>query len=148
MSAVDTAWQAALAAEHQAVFGFGLLGPQVAGTERALARATQKAHDTLRDGTESAMAAAHLNPVAPLRDYPQLYPVPDAAAAARLAVRLEDACADAWRFLYLEAASMTGTRASRLRSSAQTALTASAVRATRWRVLVDPARATTPFPGT
>lgn len=147
MSAVDTAWQAALAAEHQAVFGFGLLGPQVAGTERALARATQKAHGTLRDGTESAMAAAHLNPVAPLRDYPQLYPVPDAAAAARLAVRLEDACADAWRVLYLRAASQPGPHTRALRRAAQTGLTGSAIRGTRWRSRLDPAQPAVAFPG-
>jgi uncharacterized protein DUF4439 len=142
------AWQAALAREHEAMFGYSLLGPQLSGADQQLAVACSNAHESLRDATSAAIAALGLTPVAPLADYPTLYPVPDARAARTLAVRLEDASASAWRYLYLRAASTTAPQARALRASAQRALTASAVRASRWRAIVTPARATIPFPGT
>ena len=147
MTAVDDAWQAALAAEHQAVFGYGVLGPRLTGTQRNLAAACQRAHVGLRDRTAAAMVAAGVTPVAARADYPALYPVPDAAAARRLAVRLEDECAFAWRVRYLRAASTADSGARAQRASGQDALTDSAVRATRWRVIVTPGQATDPFPG-
>lgn len=147
MTALDTAWQAALAAEHQAVFGYALLGPHLSGAQQQLAVSCSDAHETLRDTTTDAIAATGRTPVPTQADYPALYPVRDAAAARRLAIRLEDDCASGWRYLYLQAASSTGARSTTLRASAQHALTASAVRATRWRALADPTHATTPFPG-
>jgi hypothetical protein len=146
MTALESAWQAALAAEHEAVFGYGLLGPRLASTE--LAVACGAAHEALRDATAEELAAAGLDPVPPASDYPRLYPVPNADAAQALAVRVEDDCATAWRYLYLVAASTSGVNARQLRSTAQDALTASAVRAVRWRVRVTPKHATRPFPGT
>ena len=146
MTALDDAWQAALAAEHEAVFAYGLLGPRLASTQ--LAMACEAAHETLRDATAEAIAAAGLVPVPPASDYPRLYPVPDADAARALAVRVEDDCATAWRYLYLVAASTPGAAARQLRGTAQDALTASAVRAVRWRIRMTPKHATRPFPGT
>jgi hypothetical protein len=143
---VLAAWQAALAAEHQAVFGYGLLGPQLRGAAQRLAVQCSDAHEALRDATEQTLAAAGHTPVPPAADYPQLYPVPDAMAAGALAARLEDDCAAAWRYLYAQTAAGATVPAG-LRGLAQVALTASAVRATRWRYLADPAHATTPFPG-
>lgn len=148
MTPVDAAWRAAVAAEHQAVFGYGLLGPRLSGPDQQLAVAASNAHETLRDTNEAALARAHVAPVPPQADYPALYPVPDAARARALAVRLEDACAAAWRFLYLQAASDPGRAAHPLRRPAQAALTASAVRAARWRARVSPAQPTQAFPGT
>ena len=147
MTGITSAWQDALAAEHEAVFGYTLLGPQLTGAQLDLAVACSNAHESLRDSTENAMVRSGLTPVPPLADYPALYPVPDAASARRLAARLEQTCAAAWRFLYAQAASARGRAASERRVEAQAALTASAVRASRWRVLIDPSAATTPFPG-
>jgi uncharacterized protein DUF4439 len=148
-AAWGAAWQAALAAEHQAAFGYPLLGPHLDAADRPVAGSFDLAHQALRDDTEAALRAAGATPVAPLVDYPALYPVGDASAARRLAVRLEDDCAQAWRYLYLRAAEAPtpDTRAPRLRATAQAALTASAVRATRWRSLIDARHATDPFPG-
>jgi hypothetical protein len=147
MTPLVAAWQAALAAEHQAVFGYALLGPHLSGADEQLAVACSNAHEALRDATETALAQAGVTPVAPAADYPALYPVPDARAARLLAIRLEDASAVAWRFLYLQAASAPGARAHAVRPGAQAALTASAVRGTRWRALIAPGRASVPFPG-
>jgi hypothetical protein len=146
-SPLAAAWQAALAAEHQAVFGYALLGPRLPGADQQLAVSCSDAHEALRDATEAELAGAGLTPVPPRPDYPTLYPVPDARSARALAVRLEGACADAWRYLYLVAASTAGSRARGLRGPAQAALTAGAVRGTQWRALITPDRATVPFPG-
>ena len=145
--ALDEAWQAALAAEHQALFGYGVLGPHLSKPDAQLAVTCVDDHETLRDATAAAIVGAGLVPVTPLADYPSLYPVTGDPAARRLAIRLEDDCAAAWRYLYLRAASSTSARASASRRSAQAGLTDSAVRAARWRVLVEPARAATAFPG-
>ncbi|MFN2561706.1 MAG: DUF4439 domain-containing protein [Jatrophihabitans sp.] len=147
MTALDTAWQAALAVEQQAAFGYALLGPHLSGTDKDLAVQCSDDHESRRDATAAAIAGAGLRPVAPQADYPALYPVAGPGAARALAVRLEEGCAVAWRYLYLNAASTAGQRADGLRQTAQEALTASAIRATRWRVLTTPAKATTPFPG-
>lgn len=147
MTALDSAWQAALAAEHQAVFGYSLLGPHLAPADQQLARSCATAHTTLRNATAAALTRARRTPAAALPDYPRLYPVPDAGAARRLAIQLEDDCAEAWRYLYFRAASTAGAPARVLRTPTQAALTASAVRATRWRAIATPTRATTAFPG-
>jgi hypothetical protein len=145
--ALAQAWQAALAAEHQAAFGYGLLGPQLRARQQQLAVACSDAHEAVRDATETAMARLGVVPVAPLADYPALYPVAGADAARRLAVRVEEACAAGWRAVFARTAVLTGTVATGLREPAQRQLTASAVRATQWRVLVSPDAATTAFPG-
>ena len=147
MSALVRAWQGALAAEHEAVFGYGLVGPHLSGEELQLAVTCSNAHEALRDATSNALAAAGFTPQPPAADYPELSPVMDAAAARSLAIRLEDGCAAAWRYLYAQAAATRGARARLLRPRAQQALTASAIRAVTWRVITMPAHATTPVPG-
>lgn len=144
---LPSAWQGALAAEEEAVFGYGLLGARLAGPNRNLALEYQTAHGELRDTTRAALAAAGLVPVPPAADYPALYPVSTPSTARALAVRLEERCAGAWRFLYLAAASDGTAAGRRLRAPAQQALIDSAVRATRWRSVVQPQHATVPFPG-
>jgi hypothetical protein len=144
MTGVHAAWQAALAAEHQAVFGYALLGVQLRGPQQRFAVSCSDAHEALRDATETAMSEAGVRPVPPQPDYPTLYPVSDAPAARALAVRLEDACAAAWRYLFAQAA--LDHAAARL-GEAQDALTASAVRAVQWRRLAGTAAASQPFPG-
>jgi hypothetical protein len=145
---LQDAWQAALGAEQRAVFGYGLLGAHLHGSPRLpLAISCSDEHEALRDATEQSIAAAGLTPVAPAADYPDLYPVTSAADAGALAVRLEDGCAAAWRYLYAVAADAHGAQARALRAAAQDALTASAVRATRWRKVIEPSAATVAFPG-
>jgi hypothetical protein len=148
MNSLAQAWQAALAAEQRAAFGYGLLGAHLHGSPRLpLAISCSNAHEQLRDTTAEAIAAAGLTPVAPAADYPDLYPVTSAARAIALAPKLEDGCAAAWRYLYAVAASTSGAAARTVRAHAQAALTASSVRAVRWRKLTDPSGATAAFPG-
>jgi len=141
------AWQAALASEHRAVFGYGVLGPHLRGAEQALAIACSNAHEQLRDRTEDALVTAGATPVQPLADYPDVYPASTTTAARTLAAQLEDNCASAWRYAYFAASSETSPLATQVRAAAQAALSASALRATKWRVIIDPTHATVAFPG-
>jgi hypothetical protein len=144
MTALTDAWQAALAAEQQAAFGYALLGPALpSGTQQELARTAQAAHEDLRDATAGAIEGTGVSPHAAAGDYPALYP--QASKPRTLAASLEDDCAAAWRYLYAQAAAEAGQAA--VRKQAQTALTASAVRATQWRMLTHPASAVQAFPG-
>jgi Domain of unknown function (DUF4439) len=148
MSALTDAWQRALGAEEQAVFGYPLAGPHFdTDTGNLLARADQSAHEALRDEAAAGVSGAGGAAQPPPADYPALYPVPDPASAQRLAIRLEDDAAAAWRYLYSVAATVPGPRSAATRATAQAALTASAVRATQWRAQLDPAEATVAFPG-
>jgi hypothetical protein len=143
VTALTDAWQAALAAEQQAAFGYALLGPRLPSSNQDLARSYQAAHEGERDRTAGAIAATGIAPKAPAGDYPALYA--PAKKPRSLAARLEDDCAGAWRYLYANAADVKGQAT--LRQQAQTALTASAVRATRWRMMTNPAAAVQAFPG-
>ena len=144
MTEVVDAWQAALGAEQQAAFGYAVLGPNLPHKRQSLARSCQAAHEKLRDATADAIAATGVSAQAPAGDYPALYPA--ARHPVALAAKLEDECAAAWRFLYAQVA--TAGAAASLRAQAQAGLTASAVRAARWRMLIDPVHAARPFPGT
>ena len=147
MTPLDAALQRALAAEQRACFGYALLGPWLAAGDRPRARTDAAAHSALRDATAGALVSAGLDAPPPAANYPDVPAVTDAGAAGRLAVRIEDGCAAAWRFVYLEAASTTGARAGSARTTAQANLTASAVRAARWRQRVTPEQPAPAFPG-
>jgi hypothetical protein len=138
-------WQSGLAAEQRAYFGYGVLGPHCTGAAADLARLCSDGHDALQLRAAEVISAAGTNPAPAAADYPDLYPGTDPTSAARLAVRLEDECADAWRYLFSAAARSPAGAASRV--AAQHALTASAVRAVQWRRLAGFARLTDPFPG-
>jgi len=148
------AWQGALIAQHQAVFGYGLLGPHLSGADQPRALAAQAAHESFRDAISAAMAGAGLSPAHAAADYPSLYPVSNAAQAVALAARLEDDCATAWRVLYAataldqaEAARAKIPDATSRRREAQAGLDASAVAAARWRKVAGAVPASRPFPG-
>ena len=143
MTAYTAAWQAALAAEQQAAFGYTVLGPKLGTRDSTLARTCQAEHEQLRDDTAGAIAAAGATPRPPQGDYPALYPL--AKDPRGLAAILEDDCAAAWRAFFAALAMPDGPAA--LRREAQDRLTASALRATRWRVLAHAAHPVTAFPG-
>ena len=139
---MSDAWQAALAAEHAAVYGYGIVGPRVPAAERSLARRCEDQHQRLRDQTVAALAAGGHAPVPPEPSYPMPFAVVDAASARRFALRLETDAAAAWRYLV----AMSDPDSS-VRTSASQALTDTAVRAFLWRRLISPAVPTVPFPG-
>ncbi|MEU3602522.1 ferritin-like domain-containing protein [Streptomyces sp. NPDC006798] len=121
-----TALQAALAAEHAAVYGYGVVGARVGDGRRTEAREAFAAHRARRDALIRAVRDLAAAPVAAAPGYALPFPVPDPASAVRLAAHLEDRVAGACADL---------VRAARgpLRTEAAVALREAAVRSARWR---------------
>ncbi|MFE6286932.1 ferritin-like domain-containing protein [Streptomyces sp. NPDC057877] len=121
-----TALQAALAAEHAAVYGYGVVGGRIEEARHTEAQAAYDAHRARRDALVRELRDADAEPVAASAGYALPFPVTDSAAAVRLAVRLEERVAGVYSDLVRAA---TG----RHRATAAEALRESAVRAARWR---------------
>jgi hypothetical protein len=141
VSTPDVAFTPALAAEHAAVYAYGVLGARLTDTARAEAVAAEAAHRARRDALLLRLAdtGATPSPAAPAYTLP--FAVPDARAALRLAVLVEERTAEAWR------AAVPGT-ADADRATAVAALSECAVRAARWRQRSSATTpATVPFPG-
>jgi hypothetical protein len=133
--------QAALAAEHAAIFGYGALGPHLTGGARTSAGKAEAAHRDRRDTVGTRLITAGAEPVPAERAYALPFPVTNRASALKLAVQLEERTAAAWRAAVPDLSKDA-------RQLAVAALTDCAVRATRWRRLLTPnAAATVPFPG-
>ncbi len=122
---VVTAAQAALAAEHAAVYGYGVVGGRVDDTRASEAREAYEAHRARRDAMTRAVRALGADPAAAAAAYALPFPVPDAAAAVRLAAELEHRLAAVYADLVRAA---TGD----LRTEAAAGLREAAVRAVRW----------------
>jgi Domain of unknown function (DUF4439) len=122
------ALQPALAAEHAAVYAYGVIGGVVQSSQ---AYAAYAAHRGRRDQL-MAMIGADAVAAEPVYELP--FEVTGAARAERLAVRVEERCAEA----YAEAVSRT---VGSVRAHAARALTDCAVRQLSWGGDLEP------FPG-
>jgi hypothetical protein len=120
------ALQAALAAEHAAVYGYGVVGGRVRESRRTEARAAYDAHRARRDALVRAVRDLGGRPVAAAAAYALPFQVPDSAAAVRFAAELEERVAGVYSDLVRAS---TGER----RREAAEALREAAVRAVRWR---------------
>ncbi|CAL9406484.1 hypothetical protein SUDANB6_01564 [Streptomyces sp. enrichment culture] len=120
------ALQAALAAEHAAVYGYGVVGGRIGEERRAQARAAYDAHRARRDALVRQVRDRGGEPVAAAAGYALPFPVPDADAAVRLAAELEDGVAGVYSDLVRAAPAAR-------RAAAADALREAAVRAVRWR---------------
>ncbi|MEV0779857.1 ferritin-like domain-containing protein [Streptomyces sp. NPDC050428] len=118
--------QAALAAEHAAVYGYGVVGGRVGDERRGEATNAYDAHRARRDSLARTVRDLGGKPVAAAAAYNLPFEVPDSAAAVRLAADLEDRIAGVYSDL---------VRATEgpLRQDAAGALREAAVRAVRWR---------------
>jgi hypothetical protein len=129
------ALQTALAAEHAAVYGYGVAGAHLRGSAQAQARAAHDAHRAHRDQLSQLIHSRKGEPAGAAPAYSLPFPVASGAAARRLATRLEDGVAAA----YADLVAAAGDQA--LRQLAARALQEAAVRAVRWR------GRSLPFPG-
>ncbi|MEU2778212.1 ferritin-like domain-containing protein [Streptomyces sp. NPDC007162] len=125
-AAVLRALQAALAAEHAAVYGYGVVGGRVDAQRLAEARSAYDAHRSGRDALAREVRDLGGEPVAASAAYALPFAVSDSATAVRLAAELEDRVADVYSDLVRAS---SGER----RGSAAGALREAAVRAVRWR---------------
>ncbi|WP_055614792.1 ferritin-like domain-containing protein [Streptomyces phaeochromogenes] len=121
-----TAVQAALAAEHAAVYGYGVVGGKIGEDRRSEARAAYDAHRARRDELARTVRDLRGKPKPAAAAYALPFPVTDAESAVRLAAELEDRVAGVYSDLVRAA---EGDR----RRSAAEALRDAAVRAVRWR---------------
>ncbi|GAB2329806.1 ferritin-like domain-containing protein [Streptomyces griseoincarnatus] len=119
------ALQAALAAEHAAVYGYGVVGGRIGEQRRTEARTAYDAHRVRRDALVRDVKDAGGTPVAAAAGYALPFPVPDAAAAVRLAAELEMRVAGVY-------ADVVRSSGGERRRSAAEAMREAAVRSVRW----------------
>jgi Domain of unknown function (DUF4439) len=120
-----SALQGALAAEHAAVYGYGVIGAMVTGNAETMAKADWLAHQDARDTLEAMLVKLGATPVAADPAYQLPFPVTGEASAARLAAALEDGVTQA----YLAVVAVTNRT---LRSFGALAMQAPANRALAW----------------
>jgi hypothetical protein len=128
------ALQAALAAEHTAVYGYGIAGAQLTGGDQAAAVADWRTHEQARDTLEAMIIQLGATPVAASPAYALPFAVNDARSARRLAAALEDGVTQA----YLGLVAVSDTT---LRTFGALAMQPPAQRAAAWR------GSTVAFPG-
>ncbi len=121
-----SALQAALAAEHAAIYGYGVAGALLTGSRRAKAVQDWTAHQIARDTLSAMLRARRAQPVPAADAYAIPFPVHGAHAAAALAVALEDGVTTT----YLGLVAQTDPA---LRTFGALAMQRSALRATSWR---------------
>ncbi|MEU5878370.1 ferritin-like domain-containing protein [Spirillospora sp. NPDC047279] len=120
------ALQAALAAEHVAVYGYGVLGSRLTGSPHQAAQEHWNVHRDGRDTLTALLTARGARPVAASAAYRLPVRVTSARTAAQLAARLEDD-------LILAYVRLAGGDTPQLRSQACRSAQDAMVRAVRWR---------------
>ncbi|MDX3233419.1 ferritin-like domain-containing protein [Streptomyces sp. ME19-01-6] len=118
--------QAALAAEHAAVYGYGVVGGRIGDDRLREARDGYAAHRARRDALARTVRDLGGTPEGAAPAYALPFAVPDAAAAVRLAAELESRVAAVY-------ADLVRAADGALRREAAGALREAAVRAVRWR---------------
>src|SRR3954469_24773691 len=131
----------ALAAEHAAVWGYGVVGAALDGAGRQAAADAESAHRGVRDQVGALLAGRHADVVDAQGASALPFPVLSAVDAAALGAVLEEGVATAWvRVLDQAAARST-------RELAVGVLSAAEVRAVGWRVAAGKTPITNAFPG-
>jgi hypothetical protein len=131
---VVAALQAALAAEHAAVYGYGVAGAMLSGADQEAARADWNTHQVARDTLHALLIKLGTAPIAANAAYELPFAVTDKPSARRLAAVLEDGVTRA----YLGVVAVSDRK---LRSFGALAMQLPAERAAAWR------GSTTAFPG-
>ena len=131
----------ALAAEHAAVWGYGVVGAALPEESQPAAAASEAAHRDLRDQVVLLLASRDAEIVGAAGGYALPFPVLSAVDAAALAVVLEDGAADAWVRVLDQSVERT------TREFAVGALTTSELRAVSWRATAGQTPVTTALPG-
>jgi len=137
----DAALQDALAAEHVAIWGHGVMGAALPPGSRAEVSAGDQAHRDVRDRLSALLEGRDLDPVPTAAAYSLPFPVSTAVDVARLGALLEDGVTAAWVAVLGRAATRT------TRELALPVLVAAELRAVSWRGQAGLTPVTTAFPG-
>ncbi len=119
--------QVALAAEHAAVWVYGLVGAFLPGEFGDAEKSGAAEHALRRDFLQTTLSAAAATPVPPEAAYVPKNPVTDAKSASQVVATAEADCASAWL------AVIDHTDDASLRTTALHALVAASRRGTPWR---------------
>jgi hypothetical protein len=131
----------ALAAEHAAVWGYGVVGAALAAAARQQAADSEAAHRDVRDQVSAVLAERGADVVDAKGGYALPFPVLSEVDAAALAAVLEDGVAAAWVRVLDQAAERS------TRELAVGALSAAEVRAVTWRGAAGKQPVTRALPG-
>ena len=131
----------ALAAEHAAVWGYGVVGAALGENARSQAEDAESAHRAVRDQVSALLAGRKADVVDAQGAYALPFPVLSAVDAAALGVVLEEGVAKAWVRVLDQAAERS------TRELAVGTLSATELRAVAWREAAGKTPVTTPFPG-
>jgi hypothetical protein len=129
-----------LAAEHAAIFAYGVIGAHLTGAAAAAARNAEAAHRALRDALVLRLSSGGGTPTPTDPVYALPFPVTDQASALRLAIEVEEKTGAVWR-------SALASTSGKERETTLAALVDCAVRATRFRRTAGITPATVTFPG-
>ncbi|MFI0409694.1 ferritin-like domain-containing protein [Actinomadura sp. 3N508] len=129
--------QTALAVEHAAVYGYGVLGARLQGPLRQTAKAVWNAHRAQRDALISLLSGT---PVAAATVYKLPVKVASARSAAQLAAVLEDDLVPAY-------VGLAGVSAPDLRAFAADSAQRAMARSAAWRTKAGGAAPRNAFPG-
>lgn len=141
MSAETDALQKALAAEHAAIWAYGVIGAHAGSAHNASITAIGQEHRVRRDAIEAALVTASATPTPASGGYQLPTPVADAATALAAAGHVEDAVTKTWRYVLGQLTDPAH------RTLAFDALSHSAGYSLTWRRAADPNAAVYPFPG-
>lgn len=139
----------AVAAEHAAIYGYGLVSAHVMPDDNELVSKAVAEHRDRREAAVNMLNDQSVKVPLPAAGYQLPITVNSPANAAKLAVRMESDCAVAWRAV-LEQTSGEDSgddTAEKVRAFATTALTQCAVMAARWRKVQGAWPVTEAFPG-
>src|SRR4051812_37014307 len=137
----NAALRTALAAEHAAIWGYGVVGAALDADAQGVAAVSETAHRDVRDRVVGLLAERGADPVDAQGAYDLPFAVLAATDAAALAVVLEDGVSSAWVRVLDQAVERT------TRELAVGALTAAEVRAVGWRASAGQFPTTRAFPG-
>lgn len=131
----------AVATEHAAIYGYGMVSAHSSPEENPLVADALAQHRARREEAITLLEGHSAKTPLPATGYQLPIVVGSPTDAANLAVRMEDDCAVAWRAVIEHAT------AEQDRALGVTALTASAVLAARWKQIIKAWPISVAFPG-
>jgi hypothetical protein len=140
-TAADAALFDAVAVEHGAIYGYGLVSAHSTAEDNALVAAAMAEHRARRESAIAMLEARSVTPPLPAAGYQLPSPVNDPTDAANLAIRMEEDSSVAWRAV-LEQATGDDDRAFAVAALSETAVTAA-----KWRAIANAWPVTVAFPG-
>ena len=137
----EAAWYDAVAAEHAAIYGYGMVSAHVMPDDNELVSQSVAEHRDRREAAVKLLTERSQKVPLPAPGYQLPLVVGSQKTAAKLAVRMESDCAVAWRAVLEQSDSDSD------REFGTKALTQCAVLAARWRTVLGAWPVTEAFPG-